>query len=87
MDSCSCQYSLEGPKNQKTIYYNPATHQKPYWMLFTPALEITKLEASVVYQKNRGNVESLPIVQYTRRCFRSTLKFTMLLPADKRERP
>jgi len=38
---CSCQYSLEGPKNQKTIYYNLAADQIPYWVLVTPALAIT----------------------------------------------
>ena len=51
MDSCSCQYSFEGPNNQKTIYYNAATHQKPYWILLTTASEAIKLEAGVMYLK------------------------------------
>jgi hypothetical protein len=54
MDSCFCQYSLEDPNNQKTIYYNSAPHQMPYSMLIAPELEIIKPEAGVLYLENVG---------------------------------
>ena len=64
---CSYQYSLEGPNNQKTIYYNLATDQMPYWMLpsvrcstLAPALAIVALEDGGGYLENGGMLSHFP---------------------------
>ena len=50
---CFCQYSLEGPNNQKTIYYKLATHQMPHWILLTPAVAVTTYTGACVLSLTR----------------------------------